>query len=387
MLEKIKRNIQFDPFEELLNREILSDEPSTFETAILRPPNNPAAVLSLRSPTVPDNAAALSLGYEPKADTPQRLTRNETMKKYALFSEMAYSKGNAEKINKMVRESPLLDGFVFDGQLSGPKNQVFYNRRTGEVVLAYKGTDPRNAEDLSNDYAILHPLLDETKTDRFKRADELYGRVVDKYGSDVQVKSVGHSLGGEIAMVVGERHDLETHAYNPGVSANQAFNTHSKHNKNKTYIYRTENDPVSFGSYINQNDQREIITVEQKHLFDSHSITNFTQDKADPSRAALDKIESTADHIVENIWNVATRAVVKTAHDELIPAEIQENEGFVDKATNELVDILKSDTRRNQDKLMELAASQKVSTDIETDIHDNIVTKNGVRYTQVMGTP
>ena len=90
---------------------------------------------------------------------------------------------------------------------------------------------------------------------------------------------------------------------------------------------------------------------------------------------------------MENIWNVWKRAVVKTAHDELIPAEIQENEGFVDKATNELVDILKSDTRRNQDKLMELAASQKVSTDIETDIHDNIVTKNGVRYTQVMGTP
>jgi predicted esterase YcpF (UPF0227 family) len=309
------------------------------------------------------------------------------MKKYALFSQMAYAEGDTKKISEFTNENPLLDGFVIDAQLSGTKNQVFYNRQTGEVVLAYKGTNLRNTEDLWDDYHILHPLLDESKTDRFKRADELYQQVLEKYGSDVTIKSVGHSLGGEVALAVGEKHDLETHAYNPGLSANQALTQRSETNNHKTYIYRTANDPVSFGSYINQNKNREIVSVEQKHMFDSHSISNFTQDKQDTVREAFDVVQGGFDNLGSKLLHVTEQAILKTAHDELIPAEIQEEEGFIGKATNTLVDVLKSDTRRDQDRLMELAETQKKSTNIETDIAGDIVSRNGVRYTQVMGDP
>lgn len=378
--EKQKR-VQFDPFQELLNREI--DEP--FETAIIRR-RSPEAVA--RSP----DHSALSLGFETpqrlsraSAGQSQRLLRFETMKKYALFSQMAYAEGDTKKVSEFTNKNPLLNGFVIDTQLSGTKNQVFYNRQTGEIVLAYKGTNPKNMEDIYDDVAIANPNIHESETDRFKRADELYQQVVDKYGSE-NITITGHSLGGSIAMHVGEKNDQPVMAYNPGVSLNRAFED-TRGNENKTIIFRTGNDPVSFVAPFAQNTNREIITVEQKHMFDSHSISNFTQDKQDPVREAFDVVQGGFDNLGSKLLHVTEQAILKTAHDELIPAEIQENEGVVDKVTNQLVDVLKSDTRRDQDRLMELAESQHKSENIETDIAGDIVSKNGVRYTQVMGDP
>lgn len=345
-------------------------------------------------PQQPDNSklslttstSKLSLKQEETLQRDGRLTMKETQTKYALLAKMAYFEGDEEKVMDFTSKNSLINGFELDKELSGQKNQVFVNGLTGEVVLSFKGTNPKNVEDLWDDYTIFNPLLNEKTTDRFKRAEELYNKVIEKYGKDSNIKSVGHSLGAEIAMSVGEEHDIETHAYNIGMSVNEAVNTESKNNKNKVFIYRTSGDPVSVATYANLNQNRKVITVEQKFLFDSHSIDNFTIDEKSKSRQVVDDVNDDINNVIKESMKAVEKAIVKTAYDEFVPTEIQKADKFINSKMNDkFVDVLKSDTRKQEDKLMELADSQKKSTNIETDMNGNIVVKDGIRFVQVMG--
>lgn len=209
----------------------------------------------------------------PRLRADGRVSAKDLQTKYALLSAAAYYQKNESSVQKFVNKHEAINGFVLDTELSSKKNSVFVNAQTNEVVISFKGTNPLNMEDLYDDAHIVTSM--EYRTGRFKDADKLYKRVRDKYGADeTKITTTGHSLGGAIAMFVGEKYGLETHSFNPGISIVRALQHHSR-NENKSYIYRTSADPVSIGAYLNQDKNREIITVNQSSVFDPHGISNF----------------------------------------------------------------------------------------------------------------
>jgi hypothetical protein len=187
------------------------------------------------------------------------------------MAQAAYLEANQTDVDKFIKDNESLYGFKLDTELSSQKNSVFFNPNSGEIVISFKGTNPKNVEDLWDDLAIVGGF--ETHASRFKGADKLYVTVEQKYGKD-RLKIVGHSLGGSAAMFVGEKHDIETHSYNPGISYRSASQTHLK-NKNASYVYTTRGDPVSILRDINIDPHRTFIPVHQTNLLDSHSINNF----------------------------------------------------------------------------------------------------------------
>ena len=197
------------------------------------------------------------------SDDPQR--------KFALLAQASYLESNQKDVDRFIKNNKALYGFKLDTELSSQKNSVFFNPNTGETVLSFKGTNPKNAEDLWDDLAIAGGF--ETHTSRFKGADKLYNTVEQKYGKD-RLKIVGHSLGGSAAMFVGEKHDVETHSYNPGISYRSAFQMHMN-NKNASFVYTTRGDPVSILRDVNIDPHRTFIPVHQTNLLDSHSVNNF----------------------------------------------------------------------------------------------------------------
>jgi hypothetical protein len=132
------------------------------------------------------------------SDDPQR--------KFALMAQAAYLESNQKAVGKFIKDNKSLYGFKLDTQLSSHKNSVFFNPNSGETVISFKGTNPKNVEDLWDDLAIVGGF--ETHTSRFKGADKLYDAVEQKYGKD-RLKIVGHSLGGSAAMFAGEKHDVD----------------------------------------------------------------------------------------------------------------------------------------------------------------------------------
>ena len=230
------------------------------ETTVMRRPNN--NMMSLHTKNRPDGAK-LGLIDTTVSSNPQ--------KKYALLAQASYLEGDKDKIDKLIQQNKDLYGFKLDESLSSQKNSVFVNPNSGEVVISYKGTNPVNMEDLWDDFNII--LGTETHTSRFNNADKLYKDVESKYGKD-KLRIVGHSLGASVGMYIGEKHDVETHSFNPGISYRSAFQSH-KNNVNKSYVYTTESDPVSILRYANTDSHRTFVDVRQKDVIDPHSIDNF----------------------------------------------------------------------------------------------------------------
>eukprot|EP00976_Prorocentrum_cordatum_P101211 1192530-Prorocentrum_minimum.AAC.3 len=311
-----------------------------------------------------------------------RLSALQTQQKYALFARASYFEGDTKQIRKLFDNVPGLSNFKLDKELSTKKNSVFVDNITGEVVISYKGTNPTNFEDLYDDLQIIRSQ--ENHTSRFKQAENLYTSVKNKYGKN-NIKIVGHSLGGAIAMHVGEANDIETHSFNPGISALRTLESHTR-NTNKSYVYRTQNDPVSIGSRLNQDKNRKIIVVPQKDLIDSHSIDNFYKTK---HIKTLEDIDNDISKQMMKLFGLGAKTLVKEQFSEEIDlmnstkpmSDAEAHAIGLDKVAN----ALKSSKRRDQDRLMELADSQVKSDDIITDIDGDIVSKGGVRYVQVSG--
>jgi hypothetical protein len=186
----------------------------------------------------------------------------DPQRKFALLAQASYLEANQNDVSKLIKDNNSLYGFKLDVELSSQKNSVFFNPHCAEVVISFKGTNPKNVEDLWDDLAIVGGV--ETHTSRFKGAEKLYDAVELKYGRE-RIKIVGHSLGGSAAMFMGEKNDVETHSYNPGISYQSASQTHIN-NKNAYFVYTTRGDPVSILRDINIDPHRTYIPVHQTNL-------------------------------------------------------------------------------------------------------------------------
>lgn len=355
----------------------------------------PASRLGLRGGTRPEHSR-LSLSATPSAPPPPRtaprLSVNEAQVKYALLSRAAYER-DADKRDRLLAGNALTSGFVLDTELSGPKNQVYRDAGTGEIVISYKGTNPASGEDIYDDLAILNPNVREQDTSRFRRAEALYRQVVAKYGSDARVACTGHSLGGSIAMHVAKEHDLMAYVYNPGASANVALAGRGLGDSgNKTVVYRTSGDLVSVLAPYVKGDGVQVVDVPGKKgvtgliwldELNAHGLDNFTTTHKSDLRAAEDTVFAKFDHEAAYLWDVTKRAVFKTAYDDMVPEELNKAGGYLEKGWDKFKGLFVSHERQQTDALMDMAASDKSTTvGAEVDLAGDIVSSHGVRYVE-----
>jgi len=127
--------------------------------------------------------------------------------------------------------------FEVDKVLSGERVQVYRNPKTGQVVVAHRGT--QGIHDIGNDlkYAL---GMDLSNTKRFKHAEDVQRKAEAKYGKE-NITTIGHSLGSKIARDVGK----DTKEV---IQANPAYNIPDSKKKTKENVHtiRTQYDPVSF---------------------------------------------------------------------------------------------------------------------------------------------
>ena len=348
-------------------------------------------VLPSAPPTTPPNTLAANTSSVANPNAPY-----ETMEqhKYARLSRAAYTPDRSAYLFGNMDE---LKGFELDGELSTKKHSVFHNNTTGETVIAYKGTDPKNFDDLKTDMVVAS-VFNENNTKRFKKSEQVYLEAVEKYGK--VDATTGHSLGGDIALFIGRKHDIQSYTFNPAVSFQKAFQT-NPNNTSKQYIFRTKNDAVSVGANLIQDKHTEIITVKQKSVVDNHGLDNFYNIKAvrnpdgtfqvDESKQTLEDPSNAFFNILgEGVKDVV--AVVKEEINDTNPLEngLKEFRGFNESEAHtfgldKVADALKSNARKNTDKLMDLAASQTKSTNMRTNLQGDIISKGGVKYIQVEG--
>lgn len=250
----------------------------------LDPDNAPSVRLNQRTELhhrhAPPVHEALSLQPEkrPKltlqAESYRTTKRPGDMQYYGIISQAAYMDGNESKYSALFQDHGM-GGMILDKDLSSKKNSVFYDQATGHVVISYRGTNPTDAEDLRDDFAIA--IGTESHTSRFKKAEKLYQQAAAKYGKE-NITITGHSLGGEIAMTVAERHDVEAHVFSPGMSVAKVFQSH-KGNANRTYMYYTRNDPVPMLAPYSMDSNRITQVVPQSNTWNPHAVDNFIENK------------------------------------------------------------------------------------------------------------
>lgn len=154
---------------------------------------------------------------------------------YAKLSSMAYEK-DREKLRKDARKL----GYDVDDELTTDNHKVFKHRQTGKAVIAYRGTDPSNRDDLWADADIMQGKRNHR---RFNEALHVAKKAQGKY-KDLEV--TGHSLGGAQALHVYETLGVRTRVYNPGSTPKgQTLKIHA--NGVRPEIVRHEDDLVSLG--------------------------------------------------------------------------------------------------------------------------------------------
>lgn len=110
----------------------------------------------------------------------------------------------------------LLDrGYSRDEQLSNKHASIYHNPTENHTILAYRGTQLSDPEDLKADLDIA--LNKQHNNQAFKTARTLYETTTKKYNTPLTI--TGHSLGGSKALDVAKTYNTKAVTFNPGISA------------------------------------------------------------------------------------------------------------------------------------------------------------------------
>jgi len=179
-----------------------------------------------------------------------------------------------------------LTNWTIDGTLSDGSSVVFVDNKDKDVVIAYRGTDPRNVKDLYTDFQIAIGSYKTITPARFQAAMAKYEKVKAKYGGD-NIVVTGHSLGSTQSMVVAARTGARGHHFNPGGSFRDvAGGLHDKvfcasalcKNASQQVIYSTGRDPLSYAHLFGKV---KVVKVTPKPGTDilAHGLDNFLPSK------------------------------------------------------------------------------------------------------------
>ena len=159
------------------------------------------------------------IGFSGGARTPakKRARKTKPAIKYALFSDIAYARGDDDKAALLSKYNPG-GNWTLDKDLTGRDASVFYNTKTKELVVAARGTDLASKDsryrDLASDLGIVLGVSRFGK--RNKEISNLVDKAAEKYNT--QPNLTGHSLGGRVAADIARSKDLKAVVFNPGSS-------------------------------------------------------------------------------------------------------------------------------------------------------------------------
>ena len=189
-----------------------------------------------------------------------------TSKEIKQFLNASYEKNPPETI----------DDWVLDKELSGATGKVYYNPKTGEAVVAHRGT--KGVADWGNNFA--YALGAYKLTDRYKKGKKIQEKAEKKYG-DKNISTLGHSQGAILARHLGG----DTKEV---INVNPAY-TFEKPRKNE-YNVRSSSDVVS-GLYAPVAKTRQILFPKYSK---KHDITipskNITDVLGEHSYDILDRL-------------------------------------------------------------------------------------------------
>lgn len=193
-------------------------------------------------------------------------SKTKTIKKdysqdhHAKLSSLAYEKDLAKK----KREARRL-GYDLDEELSTDNHSVFKHRQSGKGIIAYRGTDPKNTDDLLADKDI---ALGQRNHKRFNEALHVGKRAQKKYK---ELELTGHSLGGTQALHVYEVLGVRTRVFNPG--STPKGQKLKKHSSGVTpEIIRHEDDVISLGYAPHATETYRTGDFEIPDLLKAHNI-------------------------------------------------------------------------------------------------------------------
>lgn len=134
-----------------------------------------------------------------------------------------------------------VDGFVLDQELSRDTARVYRDQKTGQAVVAHRGTD--GASDWANN-AVFGALGRKgyRYTPRYKTSNDVQKATEQKYGQD-NVITVGHSQGGLLSEMVGGN-SKEIITLNKATRPQQALV--GKKPKQQQYDVRSTGDYISY---------------------------------------------------------------------------------------------------------------------------------------------
>ena len=176
---------------------------------------------------------------------------------------MAYKK-HAGEIEKQVGGT----GFQLDTSFLDREHKVFYNPNTKQVVVACRGTCPRDRFSIPGDVRSVYNILvgKEGRDSRFERTTTQFKGVVDKYQHQgYSFDITGHSLGDDLASHVTKKFPnrvSENLNFSRGSGLLEPFRTRPKN----TWDYSHTKDPISLGERLSK-----AVDTSKEHSIVSHS--------------------------------------------------------------------------------------------------------------------
>jgi hypothetical protein len=228
-----------------------------------------------------------------------KLTNAEVEKAHLLKASKIYDQTqNMDAVKEYLRSKGMSD-YTIDEDLS-TRDALVTKSPEGTVEVSWRGTNKASLADWRANAATL--ANSQTDNKKFKDGKDLYESVKSKY-TEAPIEVNGFSLGGAVALHVGNFYDAPATVFNPHVSVQPS----TLDPKAATKIIRTTTDPVSLGlALTKQGNKVEVKTVNPtEHSFSpfkSHLLDNFTD--TDSTRPA----ENAASIHVKNILDSGAKA-------------------------------------------------------------------------------
>ena len=161
-----------------------------------------------------------------------------------------------------------------------------FRKPNGDTHVVFRGskTNPFKNPEFSEDwgYNFKAGFMDAKKTEKYNRILADLNKVVEDPAYEIK-RMVGYSLGGGLAMNMGEEFGVDTAVFNPHINRTHDFNKF----KQKHFIYRTNADPASLMSGGgNNNVEIKTIptTVNSEDGLSAHELSQLTDTTTQRSR-------------------------------------------------------------------------------------------------------
>lgn len=189
-------------------------------------------------------------------------------RRFSIFSEVSYFNDPLDKRKLLDKYGKKNWTVVYDG-LTNQDVTTFRSNETGEIIIAVRGTDLRNINDLLTDLAVIGSVS--SFTPRQAVIDRVVADAIRKFGKD-KITLVGHSLGSRIAINAANKFQLKAYVFN---TATSPLDFLTKTNKNITDISTNTGknfDVISwFSKLFNKHEQVELNPTASS----THALANY----------------------------------------------------------------------------------------------------------------